>query len=195
AGDTGVVADCQPPRPATAGPHPARAAGPAGCPYRQAGTETRGVPAEQYPHGRGAAQPAREAGSAGKPPAAGGAAGCPGHALQPGRRPGTVGAQSRYPEAARGPRPQRTGTQAQAARSARLTAPPSGPAPYPPCIVYAVWHFPLQCRRPHMNRLLTTLILAGSASLAQADMATRTVDYHIDGEVFQGLLVYDDSVT
>lgn len=46
-----------------------------------------------------------------------------------------------------------------------------------------------------MNRLLTTLILAGSASLAQADMATRTVDYHIDGEVFQGLLVYDDSVT
>src|SRR5690554_1264957 len=46
-----------------------------------------------------------------------------------------------------------------------------------------------------MNRLLTTLILAGSASLAQADMATRAVDYHIDGEVFQGLLVYDDSVT
>src|SRR5690554_7620531 len=46
-----------------------------------------------------------------------------------------------------------------------------------------------------MNRLLTTLILAGSASLAQADMATRAVDYHIDGEVFQGLLVYDDTVT
>src|SRR5690606_5424084 len=82
--------------------------------------------------------------------------------------------------------------------SSDLSATDSSPIrarPISPCIVYAVWHFPLQCRRPHMNRLLTTLILAGSASLAQADMATRAVDYHIDGEVFQGLLVYDDSVT
>ena len=46
-----------------------------------------------------------------------------------------------------------------------------------------------------MIKTLGALILTGTASLAQADMITRTVDYHIDGEVFQGMLVYDSSIS
>ncbi|MFA5677914.1 MAG: dienelactone hydrolase family protein [Pseudomonas sp.] len=45
-----------------------------------------------------------------------------------------------------------------------------------------------------MKKTLSTLmVLAGSAGLAQADMVTRTVDYQIDGETYQGMLVYDDA--
>lgn len=46
-----------------------------------------------------------------------------------------------------------------------------------------------------MKKILGTLVMAGSAGLAQADMVTRTVDYQIDGEPYQGMLVYDDTVT
>ena len=46
-----------------------------------------------------------------------------------------------------------------------------------------------------MKKTLSTLTLAGSAGLAQADMITRTVDYQIDGEAYQGMLVYDEAVT
>lgn len=46
-----------------------------------------------------------------------------------------------------------------------------------------------------MKKTLSTLMLAGSAGLAQADMITRTVDYQIDGEAYQGMLVYDEAVT
>lgn len=46
-----------------------------------------------------------------------------------------------------------------------------------------------------MKKLLGTLVMAGSAGLVQADMATRTVDYQIDGESYQGMLVYDETVT
>lgn len=46
-----------------------------------------------------------------------------------------------------------------------------------------------------MKKILGSLIMAGSAGLVQADMVTRTVDYQIDGESYQGMLVYDDTVT
>ena len=46
-----------------------------------------------------------------------------------------------------------------------------------------------------MKKIISTLVMAGSAGLVQADMVTRTVDYEIDGEPYQGALVYDDAVT
>lgn len=46
-----------------------------------------------------------------------------------------------------------------------------------------------------MTKMLTTMILATAAGLAQADMTTQTVDYEIDGKPYQGMLVYDDAVT
>lgn len=46
-----------------------------------------------------------------------------------------------------------------------------------------------------MKKILGGLVMAGSAGLVQADMITRTVDYQIDGEPYQGMLVYDGAVT
>ena len=46
-----------------------------------------------------------------------------------------------------------------------------------------------------MHKTLTTLILTATVGLAQADMMTHKVDYQIDGEPYQGLLVYDEAVT
>lgn len=46
-----------------------------------------------------------------------------------------------------------------------------------------------------MKKILGTLVMAGSAGLVQADMVTRTVGYQVEGESYQGMLVYDDSVT
>lgn len=45
-----------------------------------------------------------------------------------------------------------------------------------------------------MKKLLGTLVMAGSAGLAQADVVNRIVDYQIDGEPYQGMLVYDNAV-
>src|SRR5690606_9943942 len=46
-----------------------------------------------------------------------------------------------------------------------------------------------------MKKTLTTLLMTAPVGLAQADMITHTVDYEIDGEAYQGLLVYDEAVT
>lgn len=46
-----------------------------------------------------------------------------------------------------------------------------------------------------MYKTLTTLILTATVGLAQADMMTHKVDYQIDGEPYQGVLVYDEAVT
>ena len=46
-----------------------------------------------------------------------------------------------------------------------------------------------------MHKTLITLILTATVGLAQADMMTQKVDYQIDGEPYQGLLVYDDAVS
>lgn len=46
-----------------------------------------------------------------------------------------------------------------------------------------------------MKKILGTLVMAGSAGLVQADMVTRIVDYQIDGESYQGMLVYDEAAT
>lgn len=45
-----------------------------------------------------------------------------------------------------------------------------------------------------MKKTLSTLMMVGAASAAQADMVTREVAYEIDGEAYQGMLVYDDAV-
>jgi len=46
-----------------------------------------------------------------------------------------------------------------------------------------------------MKKTFTTLLMTATVGLAQADMITHTVDYEIDGEAYQGLLVYDEAVT
>lgn len=46
-----------------------------------------------------------------------------------------------------------------------------------------------------MKKIFTSLVMSGAVGLAQADMVTQTVDYEIDGQPYQGLLVYDDAVT
>lgn len=46
-----------------------------------------------------------------------------------------------------------------------------------------------------MKRILTTLVFAGVAAAAQADRVTQTVAYEVDGEPYQGMLVYDGSVS
>lgn len=46
-----------------------------------------------------------------------------------------------------------------------------------------------------MNKLLTALAMAACAGMVQADMITKQVDYQIDGEPFQGTLVYDDAIS
>lgn len=46
-----------------------------------------------------------------------------------------------------------------------------------------------------MKRTLTTLVLSGLAGMAQADITVQTVAYEIDGQPYEGLLVFDDAVT
>lgn len=46
-----------------------------------------------------------------------------------------------------------------------------------------------------MKKPLTTLIIASTTTLVQAATVTQPVDYHIDGEAYQGMLVYDDAIT
>lgn len=46
-----------------------------------------------------------------------------------------------------------------------------------------------------MKKSLTTLLLAGIATAAQADMVTEPVAYDIDGEAYEGMLVYDGGVS
>jgi len=46
-----------------------------------------------------------------------------------------------------------------------------------------------------MKKTLSTLVMTGLASMAQAEMTVQNVPYEIDGEPYEGLLVYDDSVS
>lgn len=46
-----------------------------------------------------------------------------------------------------------------------------------------------------MKKTLGAMILAGAAGMVQAEMVVKTVDYEIDGEAYQGMLVYDDAST
>lgn len=46
-----------------------------------------------------------------------------------------------------------------------------------------------------MKKTLGAMILAGVAGMVQAEMVVKTVDYEIDGEAYQGMLVYDDAST
>lgn len=46
-----------------------------------------------------------------------------------------------------------------------------------------------------MKKIIPAMLLAGAASLSQAEVVVQTVAYQIDGEAFEGMLVYDDSVT
>lgn len=45
-----------------------------------------------------------------------------------------------------------------------------------------------------MRKTLTTMMMLGAASMAHADMVTQPVAYEIDGEAYEGVLVYDGSV-
>lgn len=45
-----------------------------------------------------------------------------------------------------------------------------------------------------MKKVLTTILFASVAAAAQADMVTQPVAYDIDGEPYEGMLVYDGSV-
>ncbi|SDS03906.1 Dienelactone hydrolase [Halopseudomonas xinjiangensis] len=45
-----------------------------------------------------------------------------------------------------------------------------------------------------MKKTLSTLMMLGAAGMANAAMVTREVSYEIDGEAYQGMLVYDDAV-
>lgn len=45
-----------------------------------------------------------------------------------------------------------------------------------------------------MRKTLTTMIMLGAAGLAQAEMVTQPITYEIDGEAYEGVLVYDGSV-
>lgn len=46
-----------------------------------------------------------------------------------------------------------------------------------------------------MKKTLSTLVMTGLASMAQAEMTVQNVAYEIDGEPYEGLLVFDDSVS
>lgn len=46
-----------------------------------------------------------------------------------------------------------------------------------------------------MKKTLTTLVLTGLAGMAQADITVQTVPYEIDGQPYEGLLVFDEAVT
>lgn len=45
-----------------------------------------------------------------------------------------------------------------------------------------------------MRKTLTAMLILGAAGIAQADMVTETVAYEIDGEAYEGVLVYDGSI-
>lgn len=44
-----------------------------------------------------------------------------------------------------------------------------------------------------MKKILTGLLIMGAAGMAQADMVVNPVGYEIDGEAYEGMLVYDDA--
>lgn len=46
-----------------------------------------------------------------------------------------------------------------------------------------------------MNKTILPLLLAGVAGLAEAAVVVKAVPYEIDGEPYEGLLVYDDKVS
>lgn len=46
-----------------------------------------------------------------------------------------------------------------------------------------------------MRASLIPLVLAGSIGFAEAGVVVKPVPYEIDGEAFEGMLIYDDSVT
>lgn len=46
-----------------------------------------------------------------------------------------------------------------------------------------------------MKKVLATLLLTGAAAMSQAEVVVRNVAYEIDGQAFEGKLVYDDSVS
>lgn len=46
-----------------------------------------------------------------------------------------------------------------------------------------------------MSKTILSLLLAGLAGLAEAVVVVKPVPYQIDGEAFEGLLIYDDAVT
>lgn len=46
-----------------------------------------------------------------------------------------------------------------------------------------------------MSKTILSLLLAGLAGLAEAAVVVKPLPYQIDGEAFEGLLIYDDAVT
>lgn len=44
-----------------------------------------------------------------------------------------------------------------------------------------------------MKKILTSLLIMGAAGMAQAEMVVTPVAYQIDGEPYEGMLVYDDA--
>ncbi|WP_312930528.1 dienelactone hydrolase family protein, partial [Stutzerimonas nitrititolerans] len=46
-----------------------------------------------------------------------------------------------------------------------------------------------------MNKRLLSMALAGTVGFAEAAVVAKPVAYEIDGEAFEGTLVYDDAVT
>ena len=46
-----------------------------------------------------------------------------------------------------------------------------------------------------MQKTLSALVMTGVATMAQAEMTVENVAYEIDGEAYEGLLVFDDSVS
>ena len=46
-----------------------------------------------------------------------------------------------------------------------------------------------------MNKVLLSMALVGAAGFAEAAVVTKPVAYEIDGEAFEGTLVYDDAIT
>lgn len=44
-----------------------------------------------------------------------------------------------------------------------------------------------------MKKILSTAMIAGAASMAQAEMVVETIAYEIDGDEYEGMLVYDDA--
>lgn len=46
-----------------------------------------------------------------------------------------------------------------------------------------------------MKRMLAGLMMMGAAGMAQAEMVIKPVAYDIDGEAYEGMLVYDNAVT
>ena len=45
-----------------------------------------------------------------------------------------------------------------------------------------------------MSKTLLPLLFAGLAGLAEAGVVVKAVPYEIDGEPYEGLLIYDDKV-